>query len=62
MESRGRQETILMFLSENRGVIKCPGCGEKVECVFVPSEKPPDERILRGKMNYWLGGVAVANV
>jgi len=51
-----------MFLSENRGVIKCPGCGEKVECVFVPSEKPPDERILRGKMNYWLGGVAVANV
>ena len=62
LESRGRQETISVFFSGNRGVVKCPDCGEKVECVFVPSEKPPDERILRGKMNYWLEEVAVANV
>ncbi len=62
LESRDRQEIISTFLYGKRGVVKCPECGCMVQCEFVMFEKPPDCKKMKGKVDYWLGEVAGANV
>ena len=54
IKSRDRQETISFFLYGKRKIIQCPKCKNPLKDVFYIINKPPDNRKLMNKLDYWI--------
>ena len=54
IESKDRQETISFFLYGKRKIIQCPKCNSPLKDVFYVINKPPDNRKLMNKLDYWI--------